>query len=186
HRCERQRIVVAVEKAGDRDDREGHARPRDDEQLAIRITDEVKEGGGGPERDRANELGRRQEAALAEKRPELVDGHQERDEIDDAERALEDETREPVIRRGEPVHGAATLRAPWTRHGAPSAPWPRPTSSSSSRPGVSVELHTPCGFVSRTTKASSGYAQGSARPLPKQPGSGAGRNPTVPATGSKT
>src|SRR5207248_7775558 len=185
HRCERQRIVVAVEKAGDRDDREGHARPRDDEQLAIRITDEVKEGGGGPERDRANELGRRQEAALAEKRPELVDGHQERDEIDDAERALEDETREPVVRRGEPVHGAATLRAPWTRHGARSAPSPRPTSSSSSRPGASAEIDTQCYFVLRMTMASSGCGPASALQPRRQAGFAAGRSPTARPIGSK-
>ena len=98
------------------------ASPGDGHELSVRIPDEMKERRRGAEGDRPDELGCREQAALAEQRPELIDGHEERDEIDDAEHTLEDESREPVVGRGEPVHGAATLRAPWTRHGAPSAP----------------------------------------------------------------
>ena len=119
HRREREWVVVAIEPARDRDDRDGDTGPGDDQELAVRISDEMKEGRRGAKRDRPDELGRRQEAALAEQRAKLVHGHEERDQVDDAERALENETREPVIGRREPVHGAATLRAPWI--GPPSA-----------------------------------------------------------------
>ncbi|TMF62052.1 MAG: nitroreductase family deazaflavin-dependent oxidoreductase [Chloroflexi bacterium] len=42
---------------------------------------------------------------LAEERPKLVDRHKEGDQVDDAERAFEDETGQPVIGCREPVHG---------------------------------------------------------------------------------
>ena len=65
--------------------------------------------------DRADELGCRQKAAFAEQRPELIHRDEERDEVDAAERAFEDEARQPVVGSIEPVHRAATLRGPWTR-----------------------------------------------------------------------
>src|SRR5437773_5017227 len=65
----------------------------------------MKEGRRRAEGDGTDEVRRREQAVLAEERPKLVDRHKEGDEVDDAERAFEDETGQPVIGCREPVHG---------------------------------------------------------------------------------
>ena len=57
------------------------------------------------------ELRRRQHSALAEQGPELMQRHEERDEVDERERALEGQTREPVVVGAQQIHAR--------RHGAP-------------------------------------------------------------------
>ena len=57
-----------------------------------------------PEADPGEVAGRGQQAARPQQRRELVQRHQEPDQVDQAEAALEDEAREPVVRGGEPLH----------------------------------------------------------------------------------
>src|SRR5438105_11722059 len=45
----------------------------------------------------------RQQSSLAEQRPKLIEGHDERDQIDHAERPGDDETAQPVVGSREPV-----------------------------------------------------------------------------------
>ena len=65
----------------------------------------MEEARGAAEGDRAHEVGDRQEPAFAEERPELVDRHEKSDEVNEGERALEDQPRQPVVGRRKPVHG---------------------------------------------------------------------------------
>ena len=58
------------------------------------------------------ETRRRQEAVVTDQRAELVDGDQERDEVDDAERPLEHEPAQPVPGRREPSHARAHDASP--------------------------------------------------------------------------
>src|SRR5207247_6081139 len=71
----------------------------------------VKQARRAPEWDRPHVCRYRQEAARAEERRELTRGDQERDDVNAGEGALEDETREPVVRRFETGHRATSSRA---------------------------------------------------------------------------
>ena len=75
----------------------------DDGEEPVRVA-ELEQARRVPEPDHAHEARHGEQAALAEQGAELVEGDEERDEVDDAERALEHEPAQPVLGRLEPVH----------------------------------------------------------------------------------
>src|SRR5207249_7350223 len=58
HRREREGVQRSIEEPGHRDERHRDPGPGDEQELAVRIADEMKERRRGAERDRANELRR--------------------------------------------------------------------------------------------------------------------------------
>ncbi len=65
------------------------------------------------EGDLGEEPGNREQAALAEERPELGQGDEEGDEVDEPQRTLQREARQPVVGRREPLDSRSLARQDW-------------------------------------------------------------------------
>ena len=107
-----------IGKASHHGEAEHEATPCHSQQQPVRVA-EVEEARGLEKGHPAQEQRHRQQSLFAEQRPELVDGDQERDAVHDPQRSLDDESRQPVIGRLEPIHvsaaGIARRRGPHSR-----------------------------------------------------------------------
>src|SRR5262245_38001701 len=86
-----------LEDAGEESDRDSDSEPGGKSKRSI-ARREIKETGTGLERDLTYESGHRQQSALAEERNELISGTKKRDQIDERERSLEEESRDRIAR----------------------------------------------------------------------------------------
>ena len=70
----------------------------------------MEQAGRVPEAAAGQEVGHRQEAVLAEQRPELGDDDEEGEQVDDGQRPLEAPAGQPVVGRVEPPDGRRRTR----------------------------------------------------------------------------
>ena len=84
-------------------DAQQHATPGDSEQQRVGVV-EMKKGRGVEEPDPAEEQRHGQQSVCSKQRPELECRDQKGDEVDHAQRALDEEPGQPVVRSLEPIH----------------------------------------------------------------------------------